>query len=451
MNWRRKALCALIAVTVCLAYVPTVWADQVVRVFFNGNEIRYDVSPQIISERAMVPIRFTIEAIVGETMGWDAATQTLSYRANGHYITHRIGEKFVYVDSVPVEFPTPSIIIDSRALVPIRMIAETSGCEVAWDAANYYIIITRPGAHLPSPMPVVTINSAVADKTAVNTGEAVLVTVKTNANAQNVWIHYDSGDTNANFHSSDAHGIKTWSVTCHPSRTQTMTVYANTSHSVTGAVTRNLDVSVNSADARIISLNANETTVNSGDEVVLTVRTNSAASYVWADTGANTYNFRRRSTDNSGNQTWDMTFYPRTTVNAIVYASARSSNGTEASDNIRITVRGSESEYPVISFTSVNPGNVLDDGSERINNFTITTNKAVTYVYIVDNQGKYHEADFKPDSSGSSLEWYVNGVRLKKLSGSGSDSFDVVVYAENDVGNRVNKAVPIKIMPSPKN
>lgn len=142
----KKSLVISVAVVTCILFAQMVSAAPAVKVLFNGAEINYDVQPQIISERTMVPLRLTIETITGETMDWDEAAKTVTFSAGGHTNKHTIGETTVYVDGEAVEFPTPSVIVDSRTLVPVRMIAETSGCAVDWDGDNYQVTIESASA-----------------------------------------------------------------------------------------------------------------------------------------------------------------------------------------------------------------------------------------------------------------------------------------------------------------
>lgn len=50
----------------------------------------------------------------------------------------------VLLDDKSVDFDVPPQIIDGRTLVPIRVIAECSGCIVEWDNANNAVIIKTP-------------------------------------------------------------------------------------------------------------------------------------------------------------------------------------------------------------------------------------------------------------------------------------------------------------------
>lgn len=49
------------------------------------------------------------------------------------------------VEGQAVETDQPAVIVDSRTMVPVRVIAETLGCEVDWDAATKTVTFTQGG------------------------------------------------------------------------------------------------------------------------------------------------------------------------------------------------------------------------------------------------------------------------------------------------------------------
>ena len=463
---KKMCLTMFAAILMSLFFAQYVAAAPNVKVFFNGNEIYYDVPPQIILDRTMVPIAATVRAITGNEVIWDGATSSIRFYSFGRYITHRIGETVVYVDGAPYEFPTPSLIIDGRTLVPIQMIAKTADCQVVWDAYNRYVIITRavapvtppvapvppvtpPVAPVPpvTPVPpiatVVTINRVDADKTTVYPGESVTFTVRTNVSANNVWVHYDNTDLYASRYTTDASGYRVWTIMFYPAKSQTVTIYANTDRSLSGAITQQTKrITVGSYEAKIYEVSADRTSISYGDSVYLTVRTSEDVTTVRGEDGNRTIQFTYQSTNQAGQKTWTATYSPESTTKVWIYA--RASAGNEVSDSIRIYVE-QRAGRPEIYTVTVNPGYVIGANVEN-NDFTVTTNTAAAYVYV-DIGGRRYYADSNPASQGGNLVWYINGVPLQSLIATESGSFNVTVIAENRDGQTTSRSTSITIRP----
>lgn len=70
----------IVAVLVC-ALAAAAWATEPVKLVVNGQEIKPDVSPQIIGDRTMVPVRWIAEAL-GANVEWDAQTKTVIITTN---------------------------------------------------------------------------------------------------------------------------------------------------------------------------------------------------------------------------------------------------------------------------------------------------------------------------------------------------------------------------------
>lgn len=68
------------AVFIC-AIATAAWANQPIKLVVNGQEIKSDVSPQMVGNRTMVPVRWIAEAL-GAEVEWDAQTKTVFIRTN---------------------------------------------------------------------------------------------------------------------------------------------------------------------------------------------------------------------------------------------------------------------------------------------------------------------------------------------------------------------------------
>ena len=129
----------------------SVFADDIT-VTLDGKAIEFDVQPQIIDGRTMVPLRRIFEEI-GAVVKWNGETQTVSARKNSKTISMVINSLDMQIDKgntdndgnpiyETVTLDVPSQIVDGRTLVPARAISEAFGLNVDWDDANKNVNIT---------------------------------------------------------------------------------------------------------------------------------------------------------------------------------------------------------------------------------------------------------------------------------------------------------------------
>ena len=103
----------------------------------NSRAGEMDVVPVIINDRALVPVRFIAEDILSlPTVGWDHNTRTVTLNDGGRNLSFVIGEMAPGMD-------VPAQIIDDRTMVPIRFISEFFGATVNFDHNTRVIEIIR--------------------------------------------------------------------------------------------------------------------------------------------------------------------------------------------------------------------------------------------------------------------------------------------------------------------
>ncbi|MCH5210693.1 MAG: copper amine oxidase N-terminal domain-containing protein [Oscillospiraceae bacterium] len=160
----KKIISSLCAVSILLsvAAMPS-YADDNIKVFLDGSEIQFDVPPQIIDDYTMVPMRAIFEAL-GYYVEWDQESQIVmavnfqndtaiildcensaicvcpASEAMEAMLSEETVEEFVdkYVEILEQKIP----IIDGRTLVPVRVISESSGCDVQWNGNTRSVYIT---------------------------------------------------------------------------------------------------------------------------------------------------------------------------------------------------------------------------------------------------------------------------------------------------------------------
>ncbi len=119
----------------------TVFAKEI-SVTLNGVPINFDVQPQIMNDRTMVPLRAIFEAL-GATVEWDKNTQTVTAYSDDTTVIATIGSKYMYINYIKTAIDVAPVIVNGRTLVPARFVAEAFDCEVDWDGDSRTVIITQ--------------------------------------------------------------------------------------------------------------------------------------------------------------------------------------------------------------------------------------------------------------------------------------------------------------------
>lgn len=122
---------------ICMVYILSmliggaVFATDNITVKFNGENLTFDVQPQIINNRTMVPMRAIFEKFRA-TVEWNGDTQTVISKKGDTTIILAINDTNMYVNDEVVVLDSPACLIDSRTLVPVRAISEAFDLNVDW-------------------------------------------------------------------------------------------------------------------------------------------------------------------------------------------------------------------------------------------------------------------------------------------------------------------------------
>ena len=132
----KKILHTLIIITILLTmsnpFASMANSQNEARILYNGNELATDVKPVTINSRIMLPMRVVFEAFGAEII-WDNATKTATGKKEDITVTVRVGQEYAYVNNRKVWLDSPAAIISGRTLVPLRFVAEAFNMEVTWD------------------------------------------------------------------------------------------------------------------------------------------------------------------------------------------------------------------------------------------------------------------------------------------------------------------------------
>ena len=135
----KRFLALSLAILLILAITPVAFAG--ISVTLDGEQISFDVPPQTIDGRTMVPLRAIFEALDAE-IDWNADTQTVTATRDNTVVVMRVGNPVITVEGTDVRLDVPPLVINGRTLVPARAVAESFGVEVDWNADTQTVILT---------------------------------------------------------------------------------------------------------------------------------------------------------------------------------------------------------------------------------------------------------------------------------------------------------------------
>ncbi len=141
---------AVVAVLTLAFGAINAFASDEIEVYVNEKLIEFDVPPQIIDSRTMIPFRyvantFGAEVDYVEENGEKIVTAKLPDKDLKLVVGNPVAtlteagkEKLIGFDVAPLIVP------EGRTLVPVRLIAEAFGCSVGWNGDDKQVIIVDP-------------------------------------------------------------------------------------------------------------------------------------------------------------------------------------------------------------------------------------------------------------------------------------------------------------------
>lgn len=135
-----KPMAFILSVIMLLSMTVRVFADDEVSVYLNNGKIQFDVKPVIENGRTLIPIR-AVSEYMHYQVEWDQEKNMATITNGTQNLNITIGEKLYTEDEIEKEMDVPAKLINGRTLVPIRLIAESFGCNVEWDNETFSIYI----------------------------------------------------------------------------------------------------------------------------------------------------------------------------------------------------------------------------------------------------------------------------------------------------------------------
>lgn len=148
-----------------LLLVPlTVTAQGQITLVADGKKVESDVSPVIVNNRTLVPVR-VISELNGARVEWDSAERKVKIKSDKVEIELKIDSEKATLNGKTVVLDAAAAIVSNRTMVPVRFVAEAFGYEVGWAEATRTVTLkSPPKAEATGKARLNTIGSANTDK-----------------------------------------------------------------------------------------------------------------------------------------------------------------------------------------------------------------------------------------------------------------------------------------------
>lgn len=137
------------------------------KVFVEGKKQQFDVAPQVVAGRTLVPLRAIAESLNAK-VDWDEKTRTVTFAKGTIKVQLTLDVKVALVNGVQTTLDVPPVVINGRTLVPLRFLSESMKAKVSYDGDTGMITVdseeappdatTTPAAPAPAVSPLAPTN-----------------------------------------------------------------------------------------------------------------------------------------------------------------------------------------------------------------------------------------------------------------------------------------------------
>ncbi|WP_165445350.1 N-acetylmuramoyl-L-alanine amidase family protein [Bacilliculturomica massiliensis] len=137
-----RVLLFILAVMIAMTGAAFAAVDPVT-MKLDGKVIETEVPPTIISGRTMVPAKFLFESM-GGTVEWLEAARQVKIGYDGTEVLLTIDSKTALVNGNEIKMDVAPTIVSRRTLIPAALVAEQLGCKVNWINETRVVEIFTP-------------------------------------------------------------------------------------------------------------------------------------------------------------------------------------------------------------------------------------------------------------------------------------------------------------------
>ena len=138
----KKIAIIILVLNLIFCSVSSFAMEKPVTVYIDGVMVQSDVSPIIVSDRVMLPIRSITEHIGGKVL-WNDETKCVTLIKEDNLINLFVGNNAAFVNNEKVKLDVPALIIQGRTMVPVRFVSESFNMDVEWEDATKTVYISK--------------------------------------------------------------------------------------------------------------------------------------------------------------------------------------------------------------------------------------------------------------------------------------------------------------------
>lgn len=142
-----KKIIALFISLIGFTISPIAQAESEITVKIDDTVAAFSVTPQIINDRVMVPMREIFEYL-GAEVEWNNDTRTASGTLCGITVDFTIDDPVITKNAVPLEIDVPATILNDWTYLSVRAVAESFGMQVDWYGSEKMVHIITTTAKL---------------------------------------------------------------------------------------------------------------------------------------------------------------------------------------------------------------------------------------------------------------------------------------------------------------
>lgn len=150
----KKAFIVIVALVFLVMNSIHVTASNQILILVDGNPQLYQSDPVIVKGRILVPLRDSFE-MLGATVDWDRKTDEIRIALPEGMIVLKVGHRLATMNDRQIFIDVAPKVINDRAYIPLRFVAEAMGLEVNWDSL-------RNTAEILTPSKIVLYNYTIA-------------------------------------------------------------------------------------------------------------------------------------------------------------------------------------------------------------------------------------------------------------------------------------------------
>lgn len=138
-----------------LLLIPVAFAESPsIQLFMNGKQLVPEVPPRIVNGNTIVPVRIIAESL-GAKVSWDAKQRKVSVNQGQTSIQLLIDKTSAVVNGKSHPLEAAPVIIEGNTMLPLRFVVEQLNTKVTWDELTRSIFMYKQEDSAAKPVEVV--------------------------------------------------------------------------------------------------------------------------------------------------------------------------------------------------------------------------------------------------------------------------------------------------------